>query len=471
MKKTEMTTGLRQGAALAMVVIFTLVLSILAAAVYLLFRSNVQSHEWKENEIRALFAAEAGASLAIHNLEMLNRFPGSTEPFSLAGDSAQWIVLPGSGDKAWVVIDPCDAASVPDRISCVEIRSRGMAGETTVDVSIRAVPDFPSRYAMLLDESVPHGFFTDNRIIDGPVHANGRIEFSSSSPDSSNDPFVMEISTTKDGGFFFSGYGYSDIPHPPGSNIWVRPYTRHSGGEPYWNNTAGEINFNRLRNYFGSLVSEASAQSSLFSQVKRILLDGNRILLKRDESCIPDTVYLENSNLIFLSNGNTPVLIKSLHPLEGTLTIISTGPCYIAGQIEASLASAGGPLGIVSLGDIVVANDPDLTGLPDWSSPWDISTNTDIYIYAFLAAPDGQLRAENPSYPRDKKRLTVFGGLLQQRFGSLGTTRSGYELQIAYDSGLAENLPPHFPILEYWEVLSWEQDPDYDNRNIDDNMF
>lgn len=461
----------QRGAALAIVVIFTFVLAILAVSLYVLFRSNTLSHKWNESRIRALVASEAGANLAVHTLEMLDRFPGSTEPFSLAGDSAQWIVLPGSGDKAWVVIDPCDASTDPDRISCVEIRSRGMAGESTIDVKIRVTPDFPSRYALLVNESVPHGFFTDDRIIEGPAHANGRIEFSSSSPDSSRDPFVMEISTTQDGGFFFSGYGYSDIPHPPGSSIWVRPYSRHSRGEPYWNNSSEEINFNRLRNYFSSLVSEASAQSSLFSQVRRILLDGNRILLKRDETCIPDTVYLENSNLIFLSNGNTPVLIKSLHSLEGALTIISTGPCYIAGQIEASLASAGGPLGIVSLSDIVIANDPDITGLPDWSFPWDISTNTDIYVYAFLAAPDGQLRAENPSYPREIKRLTVFGGLLQQRFGSLGTTRSGYELQIAYDSGLAENLPPHFPILEYWEVLSWEQDPDYDNLNIDDNMF
>lgn len=54
------------GAALALVVIFGLVLSILAGAVYTLFQSNVSSYTYVRDRIQARYSAEAGVNLAVH---------------------------------------------------------------------------------------------------------------------------------------------------------------------------------------------------------------------------------------------------------------------------------------------------------------------------------------------------------------------------------------------------------------------
>ena len=275
------SNGSRRGSALAVVFIVMIVMSILVGAVYVLFASNVSSMNWTIDRISARFAAESGMRLAIHHLSLDVMPPEGTEPFFLPDASTGWISLPGVDDRAFVVIDPCDFAVRPFANPGVEIRSIGRSGEGIETVVARYVPDTPSRYAFLVDESIPAGIFTDGREIDGPVHCNGTIEFSSATPDSANDPFAREISTTTEGGFYFSGFGYSESPHPEGSNTWVQPFASHRGGSPSWNTDAQIIDFTRLHDYFIGLRSEAAEQGTLIYGVKRLLFDDDRILIKK----------------------------------------------------------------------------------------------------------------------------------------------------------------------------------------------
>lgn len=465
-------SGSRRGAALAVVFLFTLVLSILVAAVYMLFSSNVASFEQVRDRTASRYTAEAGARLAVHHLSLDTSMPQGTAPFHMPDDSSGWIEMPGIQGRALVVIDPRNAVSNPFAIRGVEIRSRGRCGGGSVDVKVRYVPDSPSRYALLVDRSIPAGFFTDGRVVEGPVHCNGVISFSSHSPDSTGDPYVREVSTTSEGGFYFEGTGFSNVPHPEGSSIWVRPYRSHRSGTPSWNVSSSAIDFPRLADCFSRLHGTAAGMGTVVSGSGRMILDGSTLLMKSSNMGPITTLELnERRNLVYIVNGAAPVYIKSGQPARLPLTIVSTGDIFVSGNIRGGSAGGEGPLAIVSLGDIVIATDPLYTGGPDWSPPWNIQTEGNLGIQAFLAAPSGVFRAESVIYPGTEVFLKLTGGLLQREMGRLGTGMSGYRLEIEYDDGLYSVMPPHFPILENWIMTSWEEDPDYQGMTIEDDLY
>lgn len=449
-----------------------LVLSILVAAVYILFMSNVTSHEYARNRIAARFTAEAGARLAVHHLSLRTSMPLETEPFYMPDDSSGWIDMPGLDGKALVVMDPRNNVQNPFAIRGVEIRSRGRFLSGEMDVKIHYAPDAPSRYALLVHRRIPPGFFEDGRVVNGPVHSNGEIHFSSVTPDSSDDPFAQEISTTSDGGFIFADAGPSLVPHPAGSSVWVRPYRSHRAGSPSWNVAADAIDFQRVEDHFRSVRSEAYGMGTVVSGVKRIILDRSTLLMK-NANVGPITVLElgEERNLVYILNGAMPVYIKSGQSTNMPLTIVATGDVYLMGSIRGGAAGPSGPLAIVSMGDIVVAADPGYTGALDWSPPWDIQTEGNLSVAAYLAAPSGELRNQSLLYPPGRMYLTISGGLMEERMGRLGTAMSGYRLEIDYDNGLFTVIPPYFPILENWIMTSWVENPDFGSAGIESDQY
>ncbi len=461
--------GNRRGAVLVVVFVVVLVLAVLAASLFIIFSSNIRSHTVILQRTRATYAAESGVHLAMHYMALEMLQPGQSSPYFLPGDSLGWIDIPGSEDMALVVIDPKDGGYGDKLNRSVEIRSRGRSSDAEVDVIIRASPDTPSRYALITDQGIPQGFLTDGLVLQGPVHSNGTIEFSSTSTDSTNDPVIPEISTTRLGGFYFSDIGYSDEPHPPGSRVWVRPYPRHYAGSPSWNVSTGVIDFERIDDHFRDLRAEASGMGTYFSGMRRILLDGNMILMKRSINGMVDTLVLDgDTDLLYLDNPGMGVYIRSRHTFTLPLTIVSTGTVRISGHIDARTTANGGPLAIVTLGDLTIAEDP---GLGDWLPPWDIATDCNVSVKAFLAAPSGEFRAENIFVPGQQAQMTIQGGLLAGEFGRIGTISSGYYLSLVYDTGLTLLRPPHFPIFEYWKISSWEAGHDLAGRNIIENSY
>ncbi len=465
-------SGGRRGAALAIVFFFTLVLSILVAAVYILFTGNVATFEYTRDRIGARFTAEAGARLAVHHLSLETTMPQGTAPFYMPEDSSGWITMQGIQGRVLVVIDPRNNVEDPFAIRGVEIRSRGSCNDQSMDVKVHYAPDSPSRYALLVDGGIPAGFFVDGRKIEGPVHCNGIINFSSVTSDSTDDPFASEISTTSDGGFRFSDAGMAIVPHPDGSSVWVMPYRSHRSGSPSWNHDASPIDFERIGDHFHDLYSEAVSMNTVVMGVKRIILDRNTMLMKADNLGPITTIELgSDRNLVYIMNGAMPVYIKSGQPTTIPLTIVATGNVYISGNIRGSAAGGQGPLAIVSLGDIVIPSDPSYTGQTDWSTPWDIQTEGNLSVQAYLASPAGVLRCESLMYPGDPVYFTIMGGLMEQEMGNLGTVMSGYRLEISYDRGLYGVMPPYFPILENWIMTSWVEDPDYAGKTIEDDQY
>ena len=465
--------GSRRGAALILAFVVTLVMSLLVAAVYVLFSDNVNTQEYAVDRIGARFTAEAGIRMAVYLLSLETELPVSTAPYYMPDDSSGWITMPGVQGKALVVIDPRNNVPNPWAIRGVELRGRGSSGSMTMDVIMHYAPDTPSRYALLVDDAIPAGFFIDGRVVEGPVHCNGIIDFSSVSSDSTGDPFVEEVSTTAEGGFRFSDVGISDIPHPFGSAVWVRPYLQHLAGSPTWDPSSRSVDFARVSSYFSALLSEASHMGTVVSGVKRIIIDGSTILMKSaDDGMITFLELEDGKNLVFILNGGMPVYIKSGGSTKMPLTIVATGSVYIYGSIWGGAAGDDGPLAIVTLGDFIIPSDPRFTGAPDWSPPWDIQTESNLVVSAFLAAPSGELRSERVMYPPGEQNFSIYGGLMEKRMGRIGTSITGYNLVIEYDQGLTSLTPPYFPLLENWIITSWLEDPDYgENGSIHDDRY
>lgn len=459
---------MRRGAVLAIVAVLGGVLAILATAVFVIFNANLSSWEYRSGRVRAQLAAEAGVSLALHTLENGSEAP-TGEPFPLPGDSAHWIGLPG-GDRVWVVLDPCDRNGLPMENGSVEIRARGWSGETWRDVAVRAVPDYPSRYSILTDRSIPRGIVYDGLRFDGSVHSNGEVHLASASPDSTDDPLMAEVSTTSEGGFVFEDAGRSSLPHPEGSRVWIRPYALHRQGRPFWDAAADSVDFERLADLFSGLQAQASAGGTILPGARRMLLDGNRIITARDAGVPGDTIWLQEVDLVYVA-GSAPVLLKSVLPLTTPLTLVCAGPVGLMGPVQAGSAGSGSPVAIVSLSNIYIARDPGLYGQEDWPAPWDIQTDRHLAIQATLCAPRGVLSAEDPVACGNSYSFIVMGGLTAARIGMLGSPGSGYSLATAWDAGLQTIHPPHFPSLERWRPYSWAIDPDYGGRSIDENMF
>ncbi|MBD3277303.1 MAG: hypothetical protein GF388_03300, partial [Candidatus Aegiribacteria sp.] len=157
----------RRGAVLAITLVLAIVLFILSSGLFIIFNANVDSYEYTSGRLRALTAAESGVNLALYGLaEQHHGVPDDTDPYSLPGDSAQWIDLPGMEEKVWVVIDPFDGSSIPYSIGGAEIRCRGFYRGYTRDVRVRVSPDYPSRYAYLINGVFPSELMHDGSVID-----------------------------------------------------------------------------------------------------------------------------------------------------------------------------------------------------------------------------------------------------------------------------------------------------------------
>lgn len=458
----------REGAVLAITLVLAIVLFILSSGLFIIFNANVDSYEYTSGRLRAITAAESGVNLALYKLaEQHGGVPADTDPYSLPGDSAHWIDLPGMEEKVWVVVDPFDGSSIPYAIGGAEIRCRGFYRGYTRDVRVRVSPDYPSRYAYLVNGVFPSELMRDGSIIDGPVHANGTVEFASTTPDSSMDPFVASVSTGMDE-FYFTDAGYSDSPHPQGSSVWVRPYSRHIQGKPYWEAGADSLDFDFMREWFSGLRGQASISGEVITATQRILIEDDMLLTRNSIDGPVDTIMTEGKDLFWVMGGARPVFIKGVNAPKQVFTLICSGDVYISGSIQAPNNPDAGLISIVSLRNIVIPEDP---GSEDWPNPWKIETDRPLQVNCILAAPRGSIKAENPVVPNPSLRFNVRGGTIINEFGLTGIGERGYQVRVAWNPLQATMHPPHFPSMGDWVVSSWEQDPDYGEAVIDDNLF
>ncbi len=436
-----------RGAVLAMVVGVGAVMMLLVLAAYMYFRSNANTAVYQRDRLYAEYAAETGANLALHYLKTVEELPRQVfEPFP------EGISMP-EGSTVLVRIVPFFASEPLTDNGAAEIRSLGTHRSQVYRVAVRAVPRYLSGFALAVDTDIPNGFFMQGTVVDGPVHANGMIFFDSSTPDSTGDPWVASVTTTGNGGFVFADAGFSTIPHPQGSRTWVRPWPRHNQGRPFWYGDQEPVDMTAAASELAGM-----AQAAVSIRASRILLDGDRIIYRSEIGTAPETLSLRGTNVLAVTGSYNGVMVKSLSPLTVPVTILSWGDLVIGGTITGGAAGFEGPLGLVAMGDIIIENDPDFTGGPDWESPWDIETSSPFVVRASLAAPRGRLRPRSTQFPAEPTRVTVHGGLAVRSFSWSPSGSAGYTLGIAMDEGLSSHHPPGFPQVWKWAPTSWNMD-------------
>jgi hypothetical protein len=189
-----------------------------------------------------------------------------------------------------------------------------------------------------------------------------------------------------------------------------------------------------------------------------IRLQGNTTVVLNSDG----TMNVTNSKKKW-SNKNMPL------PANGAL-FVDSGTLTISGTLNGRL-TAGATNDVIVPNTLVYATDPRAN--PSSTDTLGLISEQDVVISH--SAPnnmevDGSIMALNTSFMLDswwvgppKGTLTVYGGIIQDERGPVGTFNgfngqkvSGYSKSYTYDSRLLNNPPPFFPTTGDYLILSWE---------------
>jgi len=158
---------------------------------------------------------------------------------------------------------------------------------------------------------------------------------------------------------------------------------------------------------------------------------------------------LPANGALFVNNGNLTVS----GTLNGRATVGASRDVIIPNNLEYAVdpqinPSSDDTLGIISEQDVVI----------------DDNAPTNLNIDACIIALDSSFTLENYDDPPAKGTLTVYGGIIQDERGpvgtfngSTGTKRSGYSKNYLYDNRLLTSPPPYMPTTGDFVTLSWEE--------------
>jgi hypothetical protein len=192
-----------------------------------------------------------------------------------------------------------------------------------------------------------------------------------------------------------------------------------------------------------------------------------------------------NTTVVLLANGTMNVTNTAQNwtrrnmalPTNGALFVAcSGGSCSsgaslnITGVLNGRL-TAGAQRNIIIPGNLTYASDPRVNASSDDTlgllAEEDIIIKSnaayDLQIQASMMALDTVFMLENWNTVAAKGNLTVYGGIIQEERGPVGTFNgatgvkvSGYSKNYSYDSRLLSSPPPFFPTTGDYITLSWE---------------
>jgi hypothetical protein len=163
-------------------------------------------------------------------------------------------------------------------------------------------------------------------------------------------------------------------------------------------------------------------------------------------------------------------------PANGALFVDNDGSnkasLTISGQLNGRL-TVGAAKDVIIPANLTYANDPrtnpastDTLGLiAERNVVIDDSGPTDLEINASIMALETSFVLENYASVAAKGTLTVYGGIIQDQRGPVGTFNgatgqkvSGYSKNYAYDERLLTSPPPYYPTTGDYITLAWQED-------------
>lgn len=452
----------QSGSTLVVVMVLALALMISTLAVLEFGTQDAALAHRDVQTARAFYLAEAGLERAVSWLEAQSVFPtGDVLPF---GDET--IALGDGTYYAEVVVDSMNStATRPAYI----VRSTGMAGSKSRILEIDVAPQSFADFLYFTDIEHQSGtgspcWFITSDVIDGPVHTNDQISIF-------GDPVFRDEVTSGYGGpddsntnhnpmfYYYNGDANGHLESPSPSNAPYDNPTFEGGYE------LGGTMID-MPNVLADLQDLAEAGG-----VVLVTLTGNYdIIMSRPDDVTGEPMYgyvsyrLGNQNWtdLNLTDINGMIYVKGganvWGELDGRLTIATTSNMYVVDDITYRGSNENGPLpdsddilGLVSGSDIILENNEP--------------NQNDLEIHAAMMALNTSIRADGYNSGDPRGTLTVYGGLVQQVRGPVGTgyldadgnavVESGYAKDYHYDYRLRELPPPGFFQTGTYKELAW----------------
>jgi len=491
--------GRKRGAALALVVIFGLVLSILAAAVFTLFQSNVSSYTYVRDRLQARYSAEAGVNLAVHMIMGGADIPQGIMPVQFLPEppAGGFYQMPGDDlGRVMVYVDPNDRNDQVAIANAYAVRALAVIGSGdstyTYGMETMVLPENFARFATFLNDPPLDGFYGDGYRFDGPFFANGPVCLYSSSSSSADDVWFYRFSLASD----YYIYGPNEASgsrqtSPQWGNLTVQPIERMLMGAPYFELGAdpipfgpGEVNWQDTRSaaQSGGLLFTAAQIPDRTRMILRGSEYGDTLFVKTGRDAAVQKFFLGDltNRVIWIDNAASSRIYLKGYPnyspwsnpispdgLREPLTIGCNGSIYASGSLQyhdRDIMNMDNRtlLGLVMVhGNFVIALDPDLVGsVVDWpDGMWKIVTDSDVEYDCTVMVLEGEFRAEDHRYPYPKADFMFVGGYIVNREGYTTFGNQGWDTVIFYDSRLMTMHPPFFPQTGRWDTAYWEEQP------------
>ncbi len=389
--------------------------------------------EREKNSAVALYAAEAGIDYGMEWLRSQSSPPAGSAVFNLSGGPAI------STGTYTVWIDPDDANPVV-YLKKYFILSNGRSGDTERNVSYLVQVDSFARYIWLTDMEVFRlrgsdipVYFTSGDMLTGPCHTNGNYNISG------NPAFNDVVSSSED----FINYLH--------------------GGPPTDNPTFAQ---------------------GIQLGVDEIPMPSKALDLRT--AAVTAGYHFEGLTTIVLNASGTMTVTNSrLSPTTQTMALPSNGAVFVTGARAGENLNVSGTLNgqlsigtnrdLIIAGNITYATDPTIN--PNSTDILGLIAEKDVVISSSASPPGGNLTIQASIMAMDdsfylnnwasglKGTLNIYGGIIQDRRGPVGTFSSmtgskvsGYTKNYVYDSRLRTSPPPFYPTTGDYVGLSWREE-------------
>ncbi|MEW6009168.1 MAG: hypothetical protein AB1629_06010 [Candidatus Omnitrophota bacterium] len=452
------------------------VLFLLGVAFFSRSASEKKISSVDKDNVLAFDAAEAGLNRSIIYLRANTPSPSLDAPFDPFSGAQTLCAEPSLTNctntttaKATylITIDPSDDNDQHPTSSKFTITSKGTSGQLSRTVTTVVQTDNFARFAYFSDTEhygvgwwrTPVWFITSDSIW-GPSHTNGHYHISGSPSfydvAASGDDFVTYyhggppidapsvggfVAIMDDNGNIIDGFTKGATPIPMPNQAIELHNAAVQGGQVYNGDTTVVLNSNGTMN-----VTNTQA------------------------NCNPcNNVALPTNHALYVSGGNLTVS----GTLNGSLTVGSNRNIIIPDNVRyntlpsgSTFCPEGNTIANDGTGRQCLANATDMLGvIAEKEVVVSSSAPSNLEIDASIMAMDRSFSVQNWNTVAPKGTLKVFGGIIQDQRGPVGTFNSstntvqtGYSKSYIYDSRFTTAPPLYFPQTGDYLNLVWQED-------------